>query len=1487
MADFDELSIKINLDLTGASPDAIQGLTNNINDLKTAAKGSTDLDNLSAAFEKMGTAISALKDSQVAVTEFATALPILATALQPFSNASQYKTQIEGLADSLGKLGSIAKTFTTDSEGFEKATSAFKGIDDKVKGLGNISVPADAKKNLDDLADATRKIGPQGTRVFNFASGLRTLDRTLKQADFKATPEQLENLKKSLMDLNNVVKVVDKQAATSFKKLADGIKLLSKADLTGLNTQMKAAAQACNEFISEFGRGIPDEEIEKFYKLSDALGKVAEGYTKLNAAKQAAGSVAGSDDNGFGAIFGSLSGSIGQIPIVGKLFGTVTKDVKMFQGAVGAAEGATGALAGVLGTLAIALAAVAAAITAVIGLVKFVNSQFEKITSVIQRVASSVQSVLVKAFDMAKQSALGVANTLKSFVERVSGMVSTIKVIGGKVGTLFDKLFGSFSRKIKKGIDYVINTVKRMALRKIINALFKDIAESFNGLVEYSRQAGTQFAKSMDMFATSAAYLDNSIVAAVSPIINAVMPILDAVIDKIVEVINVFNQLFAFLTGASMWTKAIKEAKKYGEEVGGAAKKQKDLNATILGFDEINKLNGDKGGSGGSGVEAGPFKEMPFDEWLNNIKDINDLFDALNEKLKTAVGAFKGFLKGIDWKTIKQAAYDIGHGVMMLLNTIFADKKLGKLLGDTLAQSINTAVQFAKGAVEEWDASGWAEAFAGFIKHALNGINWSEIRTVLTELGAKLAIYLNTLFGDEGMWRAVGRTIKNGINSAIAFASTFLNEFSFDNLAKGLGILIDKAFNGIEWERLGQSLVNGINKLFKSIPTFTEQFSLVDIVTNLGVAIQNSLANIQWNDITTGIKSFIGELTSGINALAANKGLWEEVGKTIAHLVNEIKGSIASFWKGITPTQIGDSLGKLIANYFSTRQFKGAFKFKAEFPQRILSALAAAIEAAEPAAIARSITQAIMGGVEAINIDQISADFSTIAKNLGGAFLNFLSEIKPTEIAEKIGGVISAAISAAADFVGNGNVDWESIGKKFADGINTLTDSLFSDENSANTSQVLDAVTGFLRGIIDNIDWKKLQTSLNSFIHRLPLEDLWAVLARGVINLWNSKKAVVLAWLGEQAKGIVKGLAETLKQEAIAELQSAGQDMGSAIKTGLGLGLLISNPVAWVKSKLYTPIWDSLCQLFGVDPSAVASNKMKGFGEALVKGLYDGLSTWDSIKTELEEIFYAFRDKFEEIKTTVTSKVEELKNNVRGKLETLKSEIDRKWENIKSAARTGWSNIASAVYSAYDTMKTTLLNKFDILKSNIETKWNTIKTNATTAWNGIKDAIVKPISSAYDSLKGVFDKIGKLFEKQFKLDIKLPTIETEEGEDGKPKFKVKWNATAMQTGRILKNATIFGMDNNGLLGGGEAGPEAIVGVNSLSTMIQRSVTSAFGGYSMASAVESGVRSAMQGNGNTAPIVDVTLQCDAETLYRMVKQGQESYNGRYHIVEDFA
>ena len=45
----------------------------------------------------------------------------------------------------------------------------------------------------------------------------------------------------------------------------------------------------------------------------------------------------------------------------------------------------------------------------------------------------------------------------------------------------------------------------------------------------------------------------------------------------------------------------------------------------------------------------------------------------------------------------------------------------------------------------------------------------------------------------------------------------------------------------------------------------------------------------------------------------------------------------------------------------------------------------------------------------------------------------------------------------------------------------------------------------------------------------------------------------------------------------------------------------------------------------------------------------------------------------------------------------------------------------------------------------------------------------------------------------------------------------------MNNGMILNSPTIFGASGNHLLGGGEAGPEAVVGVQSLMDMVQSAV----------------------------------------------------------------
>lgn len=108
--------------------------------------------------------------------------------------------------------------------------------------------------------------------------------------------------------------------------------------------------------------------------------------------------------------------------------------------------------------------------------------------------------------------------------------------------------------------------------------------------------------------------------------------------------------------------------------------------------------------------------------------------------------------------------------------------------------------------------------------------------------------------------------------------------------------------------------------------------------------------------------------------------------------------------------------------------------------------------------------------------------------------------------------------------------------------------------------------------------------------------------------------------------------------------------------------------------------------------------------------------------------------------------------------------------------------------------------------------FNGIKNIATTVWNGIRNAIVKPIESARDKIKGIVDTITGFF-KNMKISlpkIKLPHFKI----SGKlsiappsvPKLSIDW----YEDGGIMTRPTVFGMNGTSLMAGGEAGAEAIL-----------------------------------------------------------------------------
>ena len=163
------------------------------------------------------------------------------------------------------------------------------------------------------------------------------------------------------------------------------------------------------------------------------------------------------------------------------------------------------------------------------------------------------------------------------------------------------------------------------------------------------------------------------------------------------------------------------------------------------------------------------------------------------------------------------------------------------------------------------------------------------------------------------------------------------------------------------------------------------------------------------------------------------------------------------------------------------------------------------------------------------------------------------------------------------------------------------------------------------------------------------------------------------------------------------------------------------------------------------------------------------------------------------------------------------------WKN-NEGFRNFWLNMWEKIKSASGSAVGWIKNKFNDFKSAIQTVRNTFD-NIKNAISDKLEAAKDKVSSVIKKIKGLFPlSIGKIFS-----NFKIPKISVSGGEapfgiagKGKlPSFSVKWNAE----GGILTKATIFGMTGNTLLGGGEAGDEAIAPISLLQNYVKDAVQS--------------------------------------------------------------
>ena len=232
---------------------------------------------------------------------------------------------------------------------------------------------------------------------------------------------------------------------------------------------------------------------------------------------------------------------------------------------------------------------------------------------------------------------------------------------------------------------------------------------------------------------------------------------------------------------------------------------------------------------------------------------------------------------------------------------------------------------------------------------------------------------------------------------------------------------------------------------------------------------------------------------------------------------------------------------------------------------------------------------------------------------------------------------------------------------------------------------------------------------------------------------------------------------------------------------------------------------------------------IKAVLDPIIAGIKTAVTTaWEAIKTATTTAFNA-------VKTTATTVWNGIKTAVTTVVNGVKTAVSTAWNGIQTVTSTVFNAVKTAASTAWNAIKTTITTVINSIKSAVSSGLNAVKSTVSSILNGIKSTFTSVFNGVWSFVQGIVNKLKGIFNFSWSLPhIKLPHFSISGSfslnPPSIPHFSVQWYRKAMNNGMILNSPTIFGASGNHLLGGGEAGPEAVVGVQSLMDMIQSAVS---------------------------------------------------------------
>lgn len=529
--------------------------------------------------------------------------------------------------------------------------------------------------------------------------------------------------------------------------------------------------------------------------------------------------------------------------------------------------------------------------------------------------------------------------------------------------------FGSLSEAISKTkIGQFVNSIGRIAMYRAIRAAIKGVTsaakEGIQNLAKYSAAINNTDASSanaiMSEYASTLLQVKNSAGAAIMPVLTALLPVVNTIADAFINAANAVNQLFQALNGKSTFTKAKKNTVDYAKSLKGASGAAKELQKTLLGFDEINRLNDENKGGGGGAAGADYSNMFEEAEVGGKIKEtatwIKDHFDeilSVAESIGVAIAAWKlssALLKGISLLSGLEIPKNISVGISLIFAgvAVAADNIANILSGKYGATSVESLIKemisgalIGAGAVA-LGAGAWAFPVAIALVMSITDIitNWDELSSSVehfwegvgdlfsgnsagfwNNITKSMYDYLSAdtwgnklvdaIFG-EGTVEQAKKNIENGLSMKDVAAQMLAD---IETALGGVGAWFENNVAApikVAWEGAASLLAvkattayTRVTEKWRSLKTWFEN--------NVSTPIKTT-----WNTACTTITTKVQTAKDKITGMFGNVGKWFEdnITSPISTKITGAWDKVKNFWSNtITPSI--QNAAATVSNFFS------------------------------------------------------------------------------------------------------------------------------------------------------------------------------------------------------------------------------------------------------------------------------------------------------------------------------------------------------------------------------------------------------------------------------------------------------------------------------------------------------------------------------------------------------------------------------------------